>query len=192
MKRMAVLLLIVALTCGCASRTASTAPPPSVGASPTDSEVAPPLDLPMATQIGRETACELVRSSPTLTELGANGTPADTRFIVALSFCDVALDSTEYEPTRISVSIVTGEHVALAGEYDAAVYGGSLVPLPDLGESGHFLAPVANAHPSDDPRSGSILAARRSLGVTLSWAMDEPIPYATFEQVVRELLDELG
>lgn len=140
-----------------------------------------------------DSACALVSESATLTDLGAVGTPVDTSFITDLSRCEITLAVAEGVDASFGVGILTAEDVALTAGSDTTVAGGALVPLPGLGENGHFLSRVPGADPADDPRSGAILASRGDLGISLAWATAQDVaPYATYEQAVREMLGALS
>lgn len=189
----AVAILTVALVTGCSVTPTSPPPTPDVsGLRGSGIVTAEPDPRARAFEASRESACELVTNSPTLTALGAAGTPVDTSFVVAASMCEVTIDSPEAVITSVGVSVLTAGDIALTAGSDPSVSGGSLVLLPELGEYGHFLSRVPDVDPYADPTSGAILAARGDWGVSITWAMSESIvPYETFELAVREMLDEL-
>lgn len=138
-------------------------------------------------------ACELAAQSAALEELGAVGAPADVSLVVELSMCTLEIDVPDQEPSSFGLSILTSDDIALTAGADPESIGGTIVPLPGLGENGHFVARGVGIDPRNDPMQGAILSARGDLGVSLSWAMASPsIPFATFEQAVREILDALG
>jgi hypothetical protein len=142
--------------------------------------------------VDKNTACEIASASPALTELGGVGTPADTQFIVALSFCQVQLTAPGVDEISLSVEIVTAADVALTAGSDPSAVPGSFVLLPDLGENGHFLSLIPEVTPADEPTSGALTAARGDLGITLAWAgVAGAVPFSTFEQIARELLEAL-
>ncbi len=146
-----------------------------------------------AEDVGPETACALVAGSPTLAGLGVSGTPASTQFVASLSLCELRIDGPEHSGSSIGVGVVTAEDVALTAGLDSASIEGTLMLLPSLGENGHFISGAPDVDPAADPRIGSIAAARGDLGVTISWATDEGlIPFSTYEQAVRDLLDAIA
>lgn len=142
--------------------------------------------------VDRDTACEVAASSPGLTALGAVGEPADTDFIVALSYCQLALTAPGREAESLSVEVLTAADVLLTAQADPAVFSGTLVPLPGLGDNGHFVALTPGVDPTTNPDSGAISASRGELGVTLAWATRGPVvTFTEYEQIVRELLEAL-
>lgn len=183
-------LLCVLLTSGCAGQArtddaATIAPGEVVTAEPDDGADA-------ADSIDENTACEIAAASPALAELGGVGAPADTQFIVALSFCQVQLTAPGVADLSLSVEIVTAADVALIAGSDPSTVPGSFVALPDLGENGHFLSAIPGVAPADEPTSGALTSARGNLGITLAWAgAAGAVPFATFEQIARELLEAL-
>lgn len=182
--------LSVALLSGCAAQAstddgAAIAPSGVVTAEPDSGTYA-------AGAVDENTACEIASASPTLTELGGVATPADTQFIVALSFCQVQLTAPGVDGLSLSVEIVTAADVALTAGSDPTAVPGSFVLMPDLGEDGHFLSLIPGVTPADEPTSGALTAARGDLGITLAWAgATAAVPFATFEQIARELLEAL-
>lgn len=183
-------LLCVLLTSGCAAQASTDesdtiAPGEVVTAEPDDGADA-------ADSIDENTACEIAAASPALAELGGVGAPADTQFIVALSFCQVQLTAPGVADLSLSVEIVTAADVALIAGSDPSTVPGSFVALPDLGENGHFLSAIPGVAPADEPTSGALTSARGNLGITLAWAgAAGAVPFATFEQIARELLEAL-
>lgn len=141
--------------------------------------------------VTQDTACELVESSPSLTQLGVVGTPTSTQFTLDLSYCDLRFEAPEFVDSGMSVSVLTAADVALTASSDPAISGSTLVLLPELGTDGHFVALGPGVDPTTNPTSGTIFAARGELGISVAWATGPVIPFATFEQVVRELLDAL-
>lgn len=145
-----------------------------------------------AAAVEYDTACDLVVASPTLQAMGAAGTPADTQFTSALSYCQFALAVPSGIDVVASVEIVPAADVAETVALDPATIGGTIVPLPDLGRYGYFLALTPNVDPLDDPDTGVISSTRGDLGVTLAWgSRDSGIAFADLQQAVRELLDAL-
>lgn len=144
-------------------------------------------------EVTADTACALVTESQTLTELGVTGTPASTQFVAALSLCELRIDTPEHAGSSIGVGVVTAEDVALTAGLDSDAIEGTLALLPGLPVNGHFISGAPGVDPATDPRNGSIAASRGDLGVTISWATaDGLLPFATYEQTVRELLDALS
>lgn len=142
--------------------------------------------------VDRDTACTVAASSTTLDSLGAIGEPADTEYIVALSYCQLALTAPGYEAESISVEVLAVADVILTAELDPAEFTGTLLPLPEVGENGHFVALTAGVDPASNPTAGAITASKGELGVTLAWATRGPIlAFADYEQIVRELLEAL-
>lgn len=140
-----------------------------------------------------DTACDLVVASPTLQAMGAAGVPASTQFTSALSYCQFGLAVPSGIEVTASVEVVPAANLAESVALDPATFGGTIVPLPDVGEYGYFLALAPNVDPADDPDSGAISSARGDLGVTLAWgSRDSGIGFTDLEQAVRELLDALS
>lgn len=189
----AVALMFLSLVTGCGSSpTSSTSTLNSTGLGKSGVITAEPDSGTEMFEVSSSSACELVDLSPTLTSLGAAGTPVDTSFVVAASMCEVTIDSPEGIITSVGVSMLTASDIALTAHHDSSVSGGSLILLPELGEYGHFLSRVAGVDPYADPASGAILAARGDWGVSIAWSMSESVvPFETFELAVREMLDEL-
>ncbi|MDZ4046663.1 MAG: hypothetical protein U1E32_12930 [Rhodoglobus sp.] len=145
-----------------------------------------------ASVVDRDTACEVAASSAGLNALGAVGEPADTDFIVALSYCQLELTGLEGEGESVSVEILAAADVILTAQLDPAAFSGTLVPLPDLGENGHFVSLRTEVDPATNPDAGAISATRGELGVTFAWATRGPIlTFTEYEQIVRELLEAL-
>lgn len=143
-------------------------------------------------EVTEATACALVSENPTLQALGATGTEVDVSFVVELSMCQLEIPLGDSVLSSVSVGVVTANDVALTASADPTISNTTLVALPELGENGHFIGNVPGVDPASNPRHGAIVAARGDLGVSISWATTESaIPFATFEQIVRELLDEL-
>lgn len=138
-----------------------------------------------------DTACELATASPTLVQLGVVGTPASTQFSLDLSYCDLAFTASEFVDSGLSVSVLTASDVALTASSDPTISGSTLVLLPDVGVDGHYAAIGPGVDPAANPTSGAIIAARGELGVSVAWATGPTVPFATFEQIVLELLDAL-
>lgn len=139
-----------------------------------------------------DSACDLVAESPTLQAMGAAGTPADTQFTSALSYCQFALTVPSGIEVSANVEIVPAANLAETVALDPDTFGGTIVPLPDLGEYGYFLALTPDVDPSGDPDTGAISSARGELGVTLAWgSRDSGIAFTDLEQAVQELLDAL-
>ena len=143
--------------------------------------------------VNRDTACDLIAQSPTLDALGAVGEPADTTYIVALSYCQLALTAVPgYEANSISVEVLAVADVIATAELDPAAFTGTLLPLSSLGENGHFVALTPGVDPASNPTAGAITASKGELGVTISWATrDATLGFSDYEQVVRELLEVL-
>jgi hypothetical protein len=145
---------------------------------------------PAAVEYG--SACNLVEASPTLQTMGAVGAPADTQFTTALSYCQFALTVPSGVEVIASVEIVPATDLAQTVALDPATFGGTIVPLPDLGEYGQFVALSPNVDPVGNPDTGAISSARGELGVTLGWgSRDSGIVFTDLAQAVRELLDAL-
>lgn len=146
-----------------------------------------------ADAVDRDTACALAAESPTLDELGTIGEPADTTYIVALSYCQLTLTATPgYEANSIGVEVLAVADVIATAELDPAVFTGTLLPLSSLGENGHFVALTPGVDPASNPTAGAITASKGELGVTLGWATrDAFLSFADYEQIVRELLEAL-
>ncbi len=190
MKSSALVLALVVAVGGCAGVADEVSEEPGDGPGGSGVVEADPDSEPAA--IRRDSACELAASNATLAELGAVGEPADTQFIVALSYCQLTLDLPPEIISSVSLEILAAADVVATVNVDTEVAGISLVPLPDLGENGHFISVTPDIRPADDPRSGAIAASQGDLGVVLSWSLsDSVIPFATFEQAVRDALDEL-
>lgn len=145
-----------------------------------------------AAAVEEDTACDVVASSPTLQAMGAAGSPADTQFTSALSYCQFALTVPSGIEVTANVEIVPAANLAETVALDPDSFGGTIVPLPDLGEYGYFLALTPDVDPSGNPDTGAISSARGELGVTLAWgSRDSGIAFTDLEQAVRELLDAL-
>lgn len=184
----AALLLAAATVAGCATAAPSPAAGPGgpggsgvASAAPTTDEI-----------VDRDTACRLAQQSATLTAFGAVGEPADTAFIAALSYCQVTLSSVGSGAESLSIEVLSAADVAARAQSDPTVFSGTLVPLPDIGDYGHYLALTPGVVPATNPRSGSITAAQGELGVAIAWATgDQTIAFAEYEQIVLELLGAL-
>lgn len=180
----------VAIACGCSATTE----PSSSGAMPPGEVVTadPGGTLDAAGKVDEGTACAVAAASPTLTGLGAVGTPADTTYIVALSFCQLQLSAPGADGLSLSVEIITAEDVALTADIDPTTFTGSVVLQPDLGQNGHFLSLTPGVTPADEPTAGALTSANGALGITLAWAgAGGAVTFATFEQMAGELLEAL-
>lgn len=145
-----------------------------------------------ADAVDEETACEVASASPTLTELGMEGYSYDASLVAQLSGCQLNITDPGHEYSSFGVSVITAADVELTANADPTISNTTLVPLPDVGENGHFIGRVAGIDPATDPKSGAIVAGRDSLGVSLSWSMsDSQIPFETFKRAAQELLDAL-
>jgi hypothetical protein len=139
-----------------------------------------------------DTACELASTSATLTQLGLVGTPVSSQFTVDLSYCDLRFEAAEFADSGLSVSVLRGTEIADIAMSDPTVSGSTLVLLPDVGTDGYFAGFGPAVDPATNPTNGAIGAARDDLGIVVAWSTGPTIPFATFEQAVRELLDALG
>jgi len=184
-----VVALVVLVLVACAP---SPSAPPEVTDGPGGSGVvaAEPEGL-NPENVTADTACELAALSPTLVGLDVVGTSVSTQFTLDLSYCELRFQAPEFVDSGVSVRVLTAADVALTAGTDPTVSGSTLVSLPDVGVDGHFLALGPGVDPTANPTSGSIVAARGDLGVSVSWGTGPVIPFDAFKQITRELLDAL-